>query len=63
MENVNPLILPTEYCVCKRCHRKLKDEKSKQLGFGKTCYNKYIKSTQIHLFEISKMKGNSDEIK
>lgn len=44
---------------CRRCHRKLKDEKSKQLGFGKICYLKYIKSTQHnnYLFDIDNIKG------
>ena len=38
--------------ICRRCHRKLKDEKSKQLGFGKTCYQKYIKRKRHYLFEM-----------
>lgn len=31
---------------CKRCHRKLKDSKSAELGFGKICYKKYIEKQQ-----------------
>lgn len=27
---------------CKRCNRKLKDEESKQRGFGKLCYKKHL---------------------
>ena len=39
---------------CKRCHRKLKDEKSKELGFGKVCYKKYMQINQKknYLFEV-----------
>ena len=42
---------------CKRCHRKLKDETSKRLGFGKICYNKYINSKKKYLFEIEESKN------
>lgn len=38
--------------LCKRCHRKLKDEKSKKLGFGPTCYKKYLNKQKIYLFEM-----------
>lgn len=41
---------PIEHC--RRCHRKLKDEKSRQLGFGKTCYEKYLKRKKAYLFEM-----------
>lgn len=43
---------------CKRCHRKLKDEKSKEIGFGKICYEKYIKKSAMFLFE---MEVNNEE--
>lgn len=29
-----------EYEFCLRCHRKLKTETAKQLGYGKICYEK-----------------------
>ena len=38
--------------ICKRCHRKLKDEKSKELGFGKVCYKKYLKRKKSYLFDM-----------
>ena len=38
--------------ICKRCHRKLKDEKSKELGFGKICYKKYLNRKKVYLFEM-----------
>lgn len=38
--------------ICKRCHRKLKDEKSKELGFGKVCYKKYLSRKKVYLFEM-----------
>ena len=37
--------------LCKRCHRKLKDEISKKLGYGKICYQK-IKKHNNYLFKI-----------
>lgn len=37
---------------CRRCHRPLKDEKSKECGYGKICFSK-IKNVNInYLFEI-----------
>ena len=39
--------------LCRRCHRKLKDEESKKLGFGKTCYKKYCKRKPTYLFEVN----------
>jgi len=41
-----------EVKYCKRCHRELKDDKSRQLGFGKICYNKYIKKEKNYLFTM-----------
>ena len=29
-----------EYEFCLRCHRRLKTEQAKQLGYGKICYEK-----------------------
>ena len=37
---------------CKRCHRELKDEKSKELGYGKICYNKIKLLNKNYLFEF-----------
>lgn len=41
-----------EILRCKRCHRKLKDENSKHIGFGKVCYEKWKKLEQNYLFDI-----------
>ena len=38
--------------ICRRCHRKLRDEKSKELGFGKVCYKKYLSRKKVYLFEM-----------
>lgn len=38
--------------LCNRCHRELKDSKSKELGFGPTCYKKYLKSKKVYLFDM-----------
>lgn len=38
--------------ICRRCHRKLTDEKSKTLGFGKICYKKYLQRKKTYLFEM-----------
>lgn len=52
--------------LCKRCHRKLKDIQSKQLGFGPICYEKYKNSKKHYLFDIEKgnntMELNKDDI-
>lgn len=40
-----------EIKLCKRCHRKLKDGKAIQLGYGPICYSK-IKKNKIYLFEM-----------
>ena len=37
---------------CRRCHRELKDEQSKELGFGKICYTKYMNRTKTYLFDM-----------
>lgn len=43
-----------EYTYCKRCNRKLKSEQARQLGFGSTCYKKYVLShdKRIKLIKI-----------
>ena len=38
--------------ICKRCHRRLKDAHSIQLGLGKICYNKSIANSKNYLFEM-----------
>lgn len=41
-----------EQGICKRCHRRLKDERSKELGFGKVCYQKYLNRKKTYLFDM-----------
>lgn len=39
---------------CGRCDRKLKDQKSVKIGFGRTCYKKhvaYVEKFYMNLFE------------
>lgn len=38
--------------VCNRCHRPLKTEQSKKLGFGATCYKKYLQKKKVYLFDF-----------
>lgn len=53
MTNENIPELNNDVIVCRRCHRKLKDEESRKLGFGKTCYKKYLKRKPNYLFEVT----------
>lgn len=46
---------------CKRCHRQLKDEQSKQLGFGPVCYQKQIKKKVNYLFNMEDNKMNIEK--
>lgn len=32
---------------CRRCGRELKSKQAKELGFGITCYRKYMKETTL----------------
>lgn len=38
--------------ICRRCHRKLKDNISIKLGFGPVCYQKYLQKQTNYLFEM-----------
>lgn len=38
--------------LCKRCHRKLKDDNSILLGYGPTCYRKVKSHTETYLFKM-----------
>lgn len=51
MENLNIISEVNINRYCKRCHRKLKDEKSILLGYGSCCYKK-IQKNKIYLFEM-----------
>lgn len=44
--------------ICRRCGRKLKSDKSKTLGFGPTCYKKFMEESKlIPLFVIRTKEG------
>lgn len=45
-------VIMEESVYCRRCHRKLKDENSRKLGFGKVCYKKYNDKRKTYLFDI-----------
>lgn len=49
-----------EIKICRRCHRRLKDLESKERGFGKTCYKKYLESISYkrRLFNIEEVQNN-----
>lgn len=55
--------MPTKfYYKCLRCGRKLKSEESKQIGFGKTCYKKYMsEDNRKQLFHVSELSNNNKE--
>ncbi len=46
MENMNFMLETKNQAInyCKRCHRKLKDDKAIQLGYGPICYSKIKKN-------------------
>ena len=50
-KNINDIT--NEVHLCKRCHRRLKDSKSIELGFGKTCYKKQVRNKSLFLFKIT----------
>ena len=58
MANSQHIMPDEERKICKRCGRKLKDETSKQLGYGKICYKKIIKRNSLYLFEMEEQNGN-----
>lgn len=44
-----------ECTTCKRCGRKLKNQKAIELGVGQTCWRKYLKeNNHKELFNIEK---------
>lgn len=50
-DNMNKL----ECTTCKRCGRKLKNQKAIELGMGQTCWRKYLKeNNHKELFNIEK---------
>lgn len=51
--NINE-VHDTEPVYCKRCHRKLKNPKYKELGYGKTCYERTFTLKYQHLTPLFK---------
>lgn len=47
---------------CKRCHRKLKDLQSIELGYGKVCYEKAKIKHINYLFELKENNYNVENI-
>lgn len=45
------------YDRCLRCHRKLKNEEARKIGYGKICLEKSKHNNQKPLFEV----GGADE--
>lgn len=53
-EDMNDSVETENIVRCKRCHRILKNPKHIELGFGLTCYRKYLAETRKckKLFEV-----------
>ena len=49
------------YETCLRCGRKLKNEESRKLGFGKVCWEKYNANTQIKLFNTEEILNETEK--
>lgn len=54
----------TKRVFCRRCGRELKSSKAKELGFGMSCFKKYMKecsySSRKRLFSIEKERTQCD---
>lgn len=45
--------------ICRRCGRKLKSPEAIALGFGATCYKKFLEQPKLKpLFTVKKIKNN-----
>ena len=47
-----------QYGYCKRCGRRLKDDISKERGYGKVCFIKMQQRTSHRLIELKKENNN-----
>ena len=58
MEDITGILKPEtvrKSNICRRCGKKLKNPKSIELGFGNTCYKKFMaESNYKPLFEVRK---------
>lgn len=71
MEDITGILKPEirrKSNICRRCGRKLKNPKSIKLGFGNTCYKKFMaESNYKPLFEVrksepgTKMEGSKEK--
>jgi hypothetical protein len=54
------IILTPTKVICKRCHRELKDEESRERGYGLICWRKVKRSKNKPLFKIPAKENNKD---
>lgn len=47
--------------ICRRCGRKLKSDESKALGFGPTCYKRFMEETKLIPLFVMNTKESADE--
>ena len=48
------------YEFCLRCHRKLKNEEAKRIGYGRVCYEKaHSDNTKNRLFIVKEKKNGT----
>ena len=63
MEDITGILKPEiigKSNICRRCGRKLKNPKSIELGFGNTCYKKFMaESNYKPLFEVRKSESGT----
>lgn len=60
---VEIMVEDTSRKLCIRCHRELKDAKSKRLGYGPICYKKYLERNRLYLFDMPDYKTfNSNQV-
>lgn len=63
MEDIGSILKPESIRksnICRRCGRKLKNPKSIELGFGSTCYKKFMTESNYNpLFEVRKSESGT----
>jgi hypothetical protein len=63
MEDITGILKPESIRksnICRRCGRKLKNPESIELGFGNTCYKKFMaESNYKPLFEVRKSESGT----
>lgn len=65
MEDITDILKPEivrKSNICRRCGRKLKNPESIELGFGHTCYKKFMAESLLKpLFEVKQREVNETE--